>query len=111
MAPRTQYDTIAEIAKRRGFYWPSFEIYGGMSGFYTYGDLGTKLRRNIESLWKEYFVRKQGFLELEAPVINPERVFIASGHLDNFKEYSSECTKCGKIWMPHHRGEDWSGER
>jgi glycyl-tRNA synthetase len=109
MAPRTQYDTIAEIAKRRGFYWPSFEIYGGMSGFYTYGDLGTKLRRNIESLWKEFFVRRQGFLELEAPVINPERVFIASGHLDNFKEYSSECKKCGKSFRADHIIEEKTG--
>ena len=96
MAPRSTYDIITEIAKRRGFYWPSFEIYGGMSGFVTYGDLGTKLKRNIEALWKEYFVRKQGFLELEAPVINPERVFQASGHLENFKEYSTECHQCGE---------------
>jgi len=96
MAPRTKYDIITEIAKRRGFYWPSFEIYGGMSGFITYGDLGTKLKHNIESLWKEYFIREQGFLELEAPVINPERVFEASGHLENFKEYSSECNQCGE---------------
>ena len=85
MAPKTKYDTISEIAKRRGFFWPSFEIYGGLSGFTTYGDLGTKLKRNIEQLWKEYFVRTQGFQELESPVINPIRVFEASGHLDNFK--------------------------
>lgn len=96
MAPKTKYDVITEIAKRRGFYWPSFEIYGGMSGFVTYGDLGTKLKRNLESLWKEHFVRKQGFIELEAPVINPERVFQASGHLDHFKEYSTECSQCGQ---------------
>ena len=84
MPPQTKYDTISEIAKRRGFFWPSFEIYGGMSGYVTYGDLGTKLKRNIEALWKEYFVRKQGFLELDDPIINPERVFEASGHLENF---------------------------
>ncbi len=71
MAPKTKYDTIAEIAKRRGFFWPSFEIYGGMSGFMDMVTLGTKLKRNIEQLWKEYFVRRQGFQELEAPVINP----------------------------------------
>ena len=106
MAPKTKYDIIAEISKRRGFFWPSFEIYGGMSGFTTYGDLGTKLKRNIETLWKEYFVRRQGFLELEAPVINPERVFEASGHLDNFKEYSAECSQCSNSFRVDHLIED-----
>jgi glycyl-tRNA synthetase len=109
MAPRTKYDKISEIAKRRGFFWPSFEIYGGMSGFTTYGDLGTKLKNNIEKLWKEYFVRKQGFLELEAPVINPERVFEASGHLENFKEYSSECSQCGYSFRADHLIEEKTG--
>ena len=109
MAPKTKYDTISEIAKRRGFFWPSFEIYGGLSGFTTYGDLGTKLKRNIEQLWKEYFVRRQGFLELEAPVINPERIFEASGHLENFKEYSAECTQCGNSFRADHLIEDKTG--
>ena len=104
-----KYDIISEIAKRRGFYWPSFEIYGGLSGFTTYGDLGTKLKENIKTLWKEYFVRKQGFLEIEDPIINPERVFIASGHLDNFKEYSSECTKCSKNFRVDHLIEEKTG--
>jgi glycyl-tRNA synthetase len=109
MAPRTKYDTISEIAKRRGFFWPSFEIYGGMSGFTTYGDLGTKLKRNIEQLWREYFVRRQGFLEIDAPVINPERVFKASGHLENFKEYSVECSKCSSSFRADHIIEDQTG--
>lgn len=109
MPQQTLYDTITEIAKRRGFYWPSFDIYGGMSGFVTYGDLGTKLKRNIEAAWKEYFVRKQGFLELDDPVINPERVFQASGHLDHFKEYTATCIKCGKGFRADHLVEDKTG--
>lgn len=109
MAPRTLYDQITEIAKRRGFYWPSFEIYGGMSGYTTYGDLGTKLKRNVEALWKEHFVRRQGFLELEAPIINPERVFKASGHLENFLEYSSMCTQCSNSFRADHLIEEKSG--
>jgi glycyl-tRNA synthetase len=109
MAPKTKYDTIAEIAKRRGFFWQSFEIYGGMSGFVDYGDLGTKLKRNIEQLWKEFFVRRQGFQELEAPVINPQRIFEASGHLDHFKEYSAECSQCGNSFRADHLIEDKTG--
>ena len=109
MATKTKYDIISEIAKRRGFFWPSFEIYGGMSGFVDYGDLGTKLKRNIEQLWKEYFVRTQGFQELESPVINPIRVFEASGHLDNFKEYSVKCNQCGHSFRADHLIEDKTG--
>jgi glycyl-tRNA synthetase len=109
MPPRTRYDTVSEIAKRRGFYWPSFEIYGGMSGFVTYGDLGTKLKRRVETQWKEYFVRKQGFLEIDDPVLNPEKVFLASGHLENFKEYSVACQSCGKSFRAEHLIEEETG--
>ena len=109
MPQQTLYDTITEIAKRRGFYWPSFDIYGGMSGFVTYGDLGTKLKRNIEAAWRDFFVRRQGFLEIDDPLINPERVFRASGHLDNFKEYTAQCTKCGKGFRADHLIQDKTG--
>ena len=106
MAPENTYDQITAIAKRRGYYWPSFEIYGGLSGFVTYGDLGTKLKRNIEESWREYFIRHQGFHEIEAPLINPEKVFKTSGHIENFKEYSAECTKCGRSFRADHLIED-----
>jgi len=81
-----------------------------MSGYVTYGDLGTKLKRNIEALWKEHFVRRQGFLELDDPIVNPARVFEASGHLENFKEYSAECSQCSRSFRADHLVEektDW----
>jgi len=109
MAPAGIYDKITEIAKRRGFFWPSFEIYGGLSGFFTYGNLGTKLRRNIEDAWREFFVQRQGFLELDAPVINSYKVFEASGHLDHFKEHMVECTKCGRTFRSDHVIEEKTG--
>ncbi len=109
MAPVGIYDRITEIAKRRGFFWPSIEIYGGLSGFYTYGNLGTKLRRNIEDSWREFFVRRHGFLELEAPIINSSRVFEASGHLDHFKDHLVECTQCGRTFRADHVIEDKTG--
>ena len=96
MPERDLYERIIEIAKRRGFFWPSFEIYGGMSGFVTFGDLGTRLKRNIEERWRDLFIRRQGFLELSTPIINPSRVFEASGHLAHFKEYLVECSRCGR---------------
>jgi glycyl-tRNA synthetase len=103
------HDKVTEIARRRGFFWPSFEIYGGLSGFYTYGNLGTKLKRNIENTWREFFVRRQGFLELDSPVINASKVFEASGHLDHFKEYSAECSQCGRSFRADHLIEEKTG--
>ena len=90
------YERIIEIAKRRGFFWPSFEIYGGIRGFVTFGDLGTRLMRNIEERWRDLFIQRQGFLELKTPLINPSRVFEASGHLAHFKEYFVECSSCSR---------------
>jgi glycyl-tRNA synthetase len=107
--PKDLPETMNEIAKRRGLYWPSYEIYGGQSGYYTYGDLGTKLKRNIENTWRSHFTRHQNILEIEAPIINPEIVFEASGHIANFREYSCECTKCGTSFRADHLIEDRTG--
>ena len=103
------YDRIMEIATRRGFFWPSFEIYGGLSGFVTYGNLGTKLKRNIEAAWREFFVKPHGFLELEDPILNPKKIFEASGHLEHFKEYMVECGLCGKNYRADHVIEEKTG--
>ena len=71
---------INELARRRGFFWQSFEIYGGVGGFVTYGPLGTRLKLNIESTIREIFVKKLGVLEIESSIITPGKVFEASGH-------------------------------
>jgi glycyl-tRNA synthetase len=96
------YDAITAIAKRRGYYWPSYEIYGGLSGYITYGDLGAKLKRNIENSWRSYFTHQQHVLEIDAPIINPSIVFEASGHIANFRDYSTECTSCGRNYRADH---------
>jgi glycyl-tRNA synthetase len=99
-------DTINAIAKRRGYHWPSYEIYGGLSGYITYGDLGTKLKRNIQHLWRQHFTHNQNVLEIDAPIINPEIIFEKSGHIANFREYSSECTQCHHSFRADHLIED-----
>jgi len=89
---------ILEIAKRRGFYWKSYEIYGGLGGFYDYGLLGASLKDNILQLWKDYFVTKEGFLLLDSPNIGPELLYIASGHAEKFTDYMVKCKKCGHVF-------------
>jgi len=85
---------ILSMAKRRGFLWPSYEIYGGLSGFYDYGPIGSILRENLISLWREYFVYNERCVEIVTPDITPEEIFIASGHVDEFKDFMVQCKKC-----------------
>ncbi|MDH5754916.1 MAG: glycine--tRNA ligase, partial [Candidatus Bathyarchaeota archaeon] len=97
-----KFTIINELARRRGFFWQSYEIYGGVSGFVTYGFLGAKLKQNIEKKLRELFVNKLGILEIESPVITPGKVFKASGHVDHFKEPMVECSKCKKRFRADH---------
>jgi len=93
---------VLSLAKRRGFFWPSFEIYGGVAGLYDYGPLGTLLKRNITNTWRKIFVRGEGFAEIEGSNISPEEVFRASGHLSEFTDYLVSCTNCGEAFRADH---------
>ncbi len=106
-----KYDKIVDLAKRRGFFWPSYEIYGGVAGLYDLGPLGAMLKNNIVNLWREYFVLKhQDFVtEVETPVIVPEVLLKASGHLDHFTDPIVECLKCGRKYRADHLVEDLTG--
>ncbi|MEM3703104.1 MAG: glycine--tRNA ligase [Candidatus Bathyarchaeia archaeon] len=97
-----KFNIINELARRRGFFWQSYEIYGGVSGFVTYGFLGAKLKQNIERKLREIFVNKLGIMEIEGPIIAPSKVFEASGHVDHFKEPMVECLKCKKRFRADH---------
>ncbi len=97
-----KFTAINELAKRRGFFWPSFEIYGGSGGFVTYGPLGARLKQNIEAKLRELFVKKIGIYEMESSVIAPGKVFEASGHVDHFKEPMVECQNCHGRFRADH---------
>jgi glycyl-tRNA synthetase len=107
LSPQTRVDKMSSenvltLAKRRGFLWPSAEIYGGIAGFYDYGPLGSTLKRNIEDVWRKYYVLGEGFAEIFSTVISPEEVFIASGHVSEFQDFLVECTKCGEVFRADH---------
>jgi glycyl-tRNA synthetase len=89
-----KYDLLSDLAKRRGFFWPSFEIYGGVSGYLDLGPLGARLKRRIEDKWLNTFVYPHGCVAVSTPVIMPEKVFLASGHVDHFKDLMVTCTHC-----------------
>jgi len=88
------FDKIMMLAKRRGFIFPSFEIYGGVAGFYDYGPYGSQLKNNIENLWRSYFVLKDKCLEINTPTITLYEALKASGHVDEFTDLTVDCKKC-----------------
>ncbi len=93
---------LLSLCRRRGFLWPSYDIYGGLAGFYDYGPLGSLLKNNIESHWRKLYVLEEGLQEIACPIIAPEPVFKASGHLDAFADMYVECTKCGESHRADH---------
>ncbi|WMW26130.1 glycine--tRNA ligase [Methanolobus sediminis] len=97
-----KYEQVIELAKRRGFLWNSFELYGGTAGFYDYGPLGSTLKRRIEQIWRETYVVQEGFMEIEAPTIGIEEVFVASGHVGGFSDPLCECKNCGEAFRADH---------
>jgi glycyl-tRNA synthetase len=103
-----KFTAINELARRRGFFWQSYEIYGGVGGFVTYGPLGARLKQNIECKLRELFVNKLGILEIESSVITPGKVFEASGHVNHFKEPMVECSKCSKRFRADHLLEEYA---
>jgi glycyl-tRNA synthetase len=96
--PQDIYDKIMMVAKRRGFIYPSFEIYGGIAGFYDYGPLGSQLKNNIENLWRSYYLLKDNCIEISTPTITLYEVLKASGHVEEFTDMTVDCRKCKRSY-------------
>ncbi|KYH41448.1 MAG: glycyl-tRNA synthetase subunit beta [Candidatus Bathyarchaeota archaeon B26-2] len=109
MKPSDKYELVSELARRRGFFWPACEIYGGVSGFMAFGPLGTILKRKIEDKFRDLFLRRLGLYEIESPVIVPGRVFKASGHVEHFKEPMVGCTRCNRRFRADHLLQEFAG--
>jgi glycyl-tRNA synthetase len=93
---------LLSLCKRRGFLWPAYDIYGSVAGLYDYGPLGAALKNNIENYWRKLYVLGEGFQEISCPVVAPEPVFKASGHVDAFSDLYVECTNCGETYRADH---------
>ena len=96
--PQDVYDKLMMLAKRRGFIYPSFEIYGGVAGFYDYGPLGSRLKQNIENLWRNFYLLKDNCIEIDTPTITLHEVLKASGHVDEFTDLTVDCKKCKRSY-------------
>ena len=96
------YEKILDISRRRGIVYPSFEIYGGLSGFIDYGPVGSRIKQNVEDLIRKFYVIDEGFFEVQCPTVSPEQVWIASGHVQSFKDHMIECLKCKEPYRADH---------
>jgi glycyl-tRNA synthetase len=101
--PATELDQIVNLCKRRGFVYPSAEIYGGFRSSYDYGPLGSLMLRNVKDAWVRAMVQQRDDVVLiDASVLSPPQVWEASGHLANFTDPLVDCTKCKQRFREDH---------
>lgn len=85
-------EKLVALCKRRGFIYPSSEIYGGINGFFDYGPLGAELKKNIRDLWWRDFVQtRDDIVGLDSAIIQHPKVWVASGHVGGFSDPMVDC--------------------
>jgi glycyl-tRNA synthetase len=96
-------DAIVNLSKRRGFVYPSSEIYGGLRAAWDYGPLGVELKNNIKRQWWRSTVQERDdIVGLDSSVILAREVWEASGHVTNFTDPLTECQVCHKRYRADH---------
>ena len=99
---------LVSLCQRRGFIFPSSEIYGGLSSCWDYGPLGVELKRNIKQAWWRAVVQERDdMVGLDASILMHPRVWEASGHLKGFADPLVECKNCHLRW----RSDDLKGDK
>ncbi|KAI9856295.1 MAG: Glycine--tRNA ligase 1, mitochondrial [Vezdaea acicularis] len=98
--------TLDSLLRRRLFYTPSFEAYGGVSGLYDYGPPGCSLQANIVELWRKHFVLEEDMLEVDCTMLTPAEVLKTSGHVDKFADWMCKDPKTGEIFRADHLVEE-----
>ena len=105
-------DAIVSLAKRRGFVYPSSEIYGGTRSAWDYGPLGVELKENIRRQWWKSMVQgRDDIVGLDSAVILSREVWVASGHVDTFTDPLSECQSCHKRFRADHLEEAYEAKK
>jgi glycyl-tRNA synthetase len=91
----TLFNQVVNLCKRRGFVFPSAEIYGGFRSTYDYGPLGVLMLRNVKDAWWRSMVQmRSDVVGLDAAILSPPQIWEASGHLANFTDPLVDCTAC-----------------
>jgi glycyl-tRNA synthetase len=92
-------ERIVNLSKRRGFIFPSAEIYGGFRSTYDYGPLGVLMLRNVKDAWWRSMVQlRDDVVGIDAAILSTPKIWEASGHLDNFTDPLVDCRNCHERW-------------
>ena len=94
MSDHPKLSEIVSLCRRRGFIFPSSEIYGGLNSCWDYGPLGVSLKNNIKRLWWENMTRRSNVTGLDSSIFMHPKVWEASGHLEGFTDPLSDCRDC-----------------
>ncbi len=96
---KTSMEKLVSLCRRRGFIFPSSEIYGGLSSCWDYGPLGAELKRNVKQAWWQAMVQKRSdIVGLDSSILMHPQVWEASGHLKGFSDPMVDCKECKMRW-------------
>ena len=101
--PKISIEDLAVFCKKKGFVYPSSEIYGYISGFWDFGPVGVELFTNIKSdFWKFFVHTRSNMVGMEASIISHPRTWKASGHIESFGDLVIVCSKCSERLRADH---------
>lgn len=104
-------EEIVALAKRRGFVYPTSEIYGGLANVYDYGPAGAQLLKNIRDLWwREFIEKRTDMVGLDSSILQHPQTWVASGHVEAFNDPLVEDVKTNKRYRADHIIEKWLPE-
>jgi glycyl-tRNA synthetase len=105
---KVDMEKLVSLCRRRGFIFPSSEIYGGLSSCWDYGPLGVELKRNIKQAWWRAMVQQRDdMVGLDASILMHPQVWQASGHVEGFSDPLVDCKSCHKRW----RSDELKGDK
>jgi glycyl-tRNA synthetase len=100
-------EELTTFCKKKGFVFPTAEIYGGLSGFFDFGPFGIELKNNIKQQWWHYFVKsRENIVGMDGAIVTNPRVWKASGHIDCFEDIFVEDKKTKERYRADHLVED-----
>lgn len=106
--PQTSLETIVALAKRRGFVFPTSEIYGGLANSYDYGPLGSQLLKNLRQAWWQVFIEQRSdMVGLDSQILQHPETWVASGHVSSFSDPLVDDTVTKKRYRADHLIEQW----
>ena len=100
---KVDMDKLVSLCKRRGYIFPSSEIYGGMGACYDYGPLGVELKNNVKKAWWKAVVQdRDDMVGLDASILMHPQTWVASGHVEGFADPLVDCKQCKQRWRADH---------